>query len=99
MEDHSGAHAVFAEQRSSALKMTAAVMVVIARLPGCAEENVKETRTGLNHQKQIMTQKPVPTSGGLKETSFVYRHHVEPRVLPYVPKEETFEIPHSSILT
>ena len=24
---------------------------------------------------------------------FIYRHHVEPRVQPYVPKEETFPIP------
>ena len=27
---------------------------------------------------------------------FIYRHHVEPRVLLYVPKEETFPIPVNS---
>ena len=36
MKDDSGAHAVFTEQGSSALQMTAAkVMNVIARLPNC----------------------------------------------------------------
>ena len=27
------------------------------------------------------------------EGDFIYRHHVEPRVQLYVPKEETFPIP------
>ena len=39
-----------------------------------------------------MTLKPVPTFGRLK-IDFIYRHHNEPRVQLYVPKEETFPIP------
>ena len=55
-------------------------------------KNLKETRMGLNQQKQKKTLKPETTSGQLKETYFTYRHHVEPRVQLYVPKEESFPI-------
>ena len=46
----------------------------------------------LNQQKQKRTLKLTTTSGALKETYFIYRHHVEPRVL-YVPREESFPTP------
>ena len=49
-------------------------------------KNFQETRRGLIRQKQKMTLK-------LMEGDFIYRHHVEPRVQLYVPKEETFPIP------
>ena len=39
-----------------------------------------------------MTMEPVPTSGRSKLTYFIYRHHNDPRVQFYVPKEETFPI-------
>ena len=42
-------------------------------------ENFKAHRKGLNRQNQKMT--------------FVYRHHIEPRVQLYAPKEVTFPIP------
>ena len=39
-----------------------------------------------------MTSKPVPIFWSV-QGEFIYRHHNEPRVLLYVPKEETFPIP------
>ena len=47
---------------------------------------------GLNQQKQKMTPQPATTSGRF-ERDFIYRHHVEPRVHLYVPKEESFPTP------
>ena len=51
-------------------------------------ETFKAKRESLNRQNQKMTLKAVPTQG-----DFIYRHHNEPRVQLYVPKEETFPIP------
>ena len=39
-----------------------------------------------------MTLKPGGSHGRFKR-NFIYRHHIEPRVPLYVPKEETFPIP------
>ena len=55
-------------------------------------ENFKVNRESLNRLSQQMTLKPVPTSGRFR-SDFIYRHHNEPRVQLYVPKEETFLIP------
>ena len=51
-----------------------------------------EPGESLNQQNWQMTLKSVPTSGRSKLTYFIYRHHNEPRVQFYVPKEETFPI-------
>ena len=49
---------------------------------------------GLHHHKIRcrVTVKHEATSGRFQET-FFYRHHVEPRVRLYVPREESFPIP------
>ena len=48
------------------------------------QPNFKTTR-------RAMMRKPKVTSGRSQE--FIYRHHVEPRVKLYMPKEESFPIP------
>ena len=40
-----------------------------------------------------MTLKPEETCGRQTQGDFNYRHHNEPRVQLYVPKEETFPVP------
>ena len=55
-------------------------------------EKFKANRESLNRQNQQMTLKPVPTFWSILG-DFIYRHHNEPRVQLYVPKEETFPIP------
>ena len=56
-------------------------------------ENFKVNWESLNRQNQQMTLKPVPTLGRSIQGDFIYRHHNEPRVQLYVPKELTFPIP------
>ena len=55
-------------------------------------KNFKANRESLNRQNQKMTLKPVPTFWSI-QGDFIYRHHNEPRVQLYVPKEETCLIP------
>ena len=45
-----------------------------------------------NLKKQKMTQKLGKTFWSI-QGNFIYRHHVEPRVQSYVPREESFHIP------
>ena len=52
----------------------------------------RRTRRVLNRQKQKRTLKPGKTFGR-SNVDFIDRHHIEPRVQLYVPKEETFPIP------
>ena len=53
-------------------------------------QNFKETRRGLNQQKHKMTLKPAMISANPRR---LHRHHFEPRVQFYVPKEESFPTP------
>ena len=46
----------------------------------------------LNHQTTRMTQKPGMISG-VFSGNHIYRHHVEPRVELYVPKEGSLPVP------
>ena len=55
-------------------------------------ENFKASRKGLNRQNQKMTLKPREDFGSV-QGDIINRHHNEPRVKHYVPKEETFHIP------
>ena len=64
----------------------------LVRSEDLREENFKASRKGLNRQKQKMTLKPGKTIWSI-EGDFIYRHHTEPRVQLYVPKEETYPIP------
>ena len=57
------------------------------------EELRKELGWASTSRTKKRTLKPTTTSGALKETCFIYRHHVEPRVRLYVPKEESFPTP------
>ena len=50
----------------------------------CSVEVFEEVRTSLDQQTK---------SRMMIEENFIYRHHVEPRVKLYSPKEETFPIP------
>ena len=67
-------------------------------IPCGSVENFKANRESLNRQNLQMTLRPVPTSGRSKVTSFIYRHHNEPRVQLYVSKEETFIIPLNTLM-
>ena len=60
--------------------------------PWGAKSSVEKFREGLNRQNVQMTLGLVPTSGRFKVT-LIYRHHNEPGVQLFVPKEETFPIP------
>ena len=61
-----------------------------------SEKTFLENQTGLHQQydktHRMMMVKPGVFSG--KSLDYIYRHHVEPRVKPYVPQEETFPIPY-----
>ena len=48
---------------------------------------------GLNQRNPKTTLKPAAILGRLKETCFIYRHHVESRVRLFVSKEESLPIP------
>ena len=59
---------------------------------------------GLRAELQRNSEKPQPTDERKDDAeahddfwsidgNYIYRHHVEPRVQLYVPKEETFRIP------
>ena len=55
------------------------------------ESQWRTSRKGFNRQNQKMTLEPRESFGRFKVT--IHRHHIEPRVQPYVPNEETFSIP------
>ena len=55
-------------------------------------ENLKAMGKSFNLKKQKMTRELRKTSGLFKETP-ICRHHVEPRVQLYVPREESFPVP------
>ena len=58
-----------------------------------SEEQFKDTRKNFNQQtKQKTTPKPANDFWSM-EKDFIFRHHVELRVRPFVPKEEAFPIP------
>ena len=52
-------------------------------------EKVNANRKSLNRQNQQMALKPVAAFCSIQD-DFIHRHHTEPRVQLYVPKDETF---------
>ena len=64
----------------------------LVRVKMISGEKFKETRRGLNRQKQKMTFEAQADIWSIPG-DFIYRHHNELRVQLYAPKEETFLIP------
>ena len=59
-------------------------------------DKFKANRKGLNRQKQT-DDAEVRADFWSIQGDFIYRHHNEPRVQLYVPKEETFPIPYIDV--
>ena len=63
----------------------------IHRQERTSAENLKAIGKRFNLKKQKITKESIRIFGLFKET--IYRHHIEPRLQLYVPKEESFPIP------